>query len=660
MNHFQDWKNWLLTLPESVFFSLTRNYLGQLPTPFNKHRIFEELNGLLNQPKVQNLLAASLDELDHRILTIIALLDKTPDTSIRNLLTDLGSPWMLYQRLINLQERLILYKNLENIYRLTPPLEGKFRSQVIRIEEFFPSFRRRGEIDEPGWSWDGLLLAFRSFLLHSPPTLKIDGTMGKRDRKDWKSRFPHFAQHPEEGKLFLETTAAEGLWAVGPEGWTLKEGPWEQLKALSTKDRALRLCSRAITTTSSPSCQWNLKEGMFLIESLWETLDPQRIYPVETLTRVLKIILAKRRLSQKEMTLPLKTLKILGVLVEEGGGNFALNRRMLPFPPSEAGGTLHPNYELTLPPAPDFAAALSPLRAFELIRYDLTGQYCLSQESYGRSQRGGKKTSSTALLEKWIGRTLPQNISFSLNQWDGQLRDVRLLEGLVLKVSKERIPLIEQNPLFPPHILETLAPGVYLMDPRRKNEWEEALLKTGITTLPPVEQTRTTIREEGRLEPAFPSPRGIALPIHPAQSPEEYPPPDRESLFARLKELKLSEEEAEELSNRIRRGIILFPEQLSPEIARGEIRTVKGLDYQAKVQLIQETLASGQAYLEISWFSRGDQPLTKEIIPRRLFKEEAKLYLTGALLSDSRKEDFRIEVRKISRVKRHKLSFFTL
>lgn len=84
------------------------------------------------------------------------------------------------------------------------------------------------------------------------------------------------------------------------------------------------------------------------------------------------------------------------------------------------------------------------------------------------------------------------------------------------------------------------------------------------------------------------------------------------------------------------------------------------MDYQAKIRLIQEALSTGQEYLEISWFTPEDDLVTEGIIPRHLSKEEEELILTGPFLSDPGGKDFRIRVRKISRVKRRKLSFFSL
>ena len=508
------WKNWILTLPEDVFFRLARNYLGKLPTPFNKHHIFEGLSGFLSQPRVQNALAASLDALDHRILTIISLLDEPSEASVLDTLTDQWSPWDLRQRLANLQERLILYKDNGNIYHLTPPLEEKFRTQVIRTEKLFPSSHREGEGQKPPWLWDGLLLAFRSYLFHSPSPLKADGTMTKKGREDWENRFPHFAQNPEEGDLFLKATAAEGLWEKGSEGWTLIEGPWERLKPLSMKDRSLRLWGRALLTRI-PSSQWKLKDGIFLIASLWNSLHPRRTYPAESLTRIFQVILSEGHLPRTQMIPPLNILTALGLLIEERPGQFCLNRQMLPLPAPEAGAVLQPNYELTLPPVPNFAAALSPLGAFKLLRYDRVGQYLLTQESYGRNhRRGGKKLPFTALLEAWIGRPPPQNIAFSLTHWDNQLQSVRLLEGLILKVSQERIPLLEKNPLFSPYIQEILAPGIYLLDPEERDAWEAALLKTGITRPAPAGTKQENGPGRGGSKAGFSSPGGHH-PAHP-------------------------------------------------------------------------------------------------------------------------------------------------
>lgn len=240
-----DWKNRMLTLQETAFFGLMRNYLGNLQTPFNKHHIFEELTGFLNRPGVQNALAASLDELDHRILTVVSLLGRATEAPVLDLLTDRWSPWELRQRLTNLQERLLLYKDSRDLYYLTPPLEDHFRRHVIQTEWLFPSQPRQEGTDELPWLGDGLLLAFYAYLFHTPPSLKGDGAFTKRSKEEWEACFPRFAQDRAEWELFLAAAAAEGLWEAAPGGWILQETAWKRLKALSVKERTFRLWTRA-------------------------------------------------------------------------------------------------------------------------------------------------------------------------------------------------------------------------------------------------------------------------------------------------------------------------------------------------------------------------------------------------------------------------------
>ena len=82
MKHLTDWKNWFLTLPETAFSGLCRNYLGEIKTPFNKHHLFEELKSFLSREQVQQKLADLLDELDHQILTIILLSGRAPEAPV--------------------------------------------------------------------------------------------------------------------------------------------------------------------------------------------------------------------------------------------------------------------------------------------------------------------------------------------------------------------------------------------------------------------------------------------------------------------------------------------------------------------------------------------------------------------------------------------------
>ena len=50
MSSREAWKKFLLTLPDVAFFGLARHYLGELQTPFTKHRIIVDLESRLGRP----------------------------------------------------------------------------------------------------------------------------------------------------------------------------------------------------------------------------------------------------------------------------------------------------------------------------------------------------------------------------------------------------------------------------------------------------------------------------------------------------------------------------------------------------------------------------------------------------------------------------------
>jgi hypothetical protein len=664
MNNIQEWKNWLLTLPETTFFGLARNYLGNLETPFSKHKLFDDLSAFLCRPPVQEALAASLDDLDHLILGIIDLLDTAPEAPILDVLTPRWSAWELRQRLTNLQERLLLFKDSRDIYRFTPLLEQMLREKTLDNSLLIPVEERSEGSEEPPWLDSALLAAFRSYLRHTPPVLKSDGLWSKRSENDFAVFFPRFAEMPERGKLFLTATAGEGLYEIRDSRWILAEHRWEALSNIPARERLFRLWARGLTVSIPSGHQWPLSEAIRLIKVLSASLDPRKLYPRESLIRIAQLGLTELRPRRQDIIHALGALTTLGLLVEETSELYGLPREKgLTEPPAGSGVILHPNFELTIPvdlDTPgglDFSLALKLTDSFELVRHDRIGQYHLSQESYSRGRGvSGSGTTLQEILAQAGAGTLPQNIAFSLDHWDRQLSSVRLLEGLILKISEEKIPLFEKNPLLSPHILETLAPGIYFLDPADRALWEPALLRMGITALPSVEKPSSG--DSAMAAPNIsPSPPVSALSLH-----RNPPPPLRsegpEPLLALVDGMPLNHDEKEELSDRIRKRVILFPEQLRADTVPREIREARGVDYQGKIRLIQEALSTGQEYLEVSWFTPEDEVVSRNLIPRHLLKEEEELILTGPLIEEPGGKDFQIRVRKISRVRRRKLNFF--
>ena len=58
-----DWRESFVTLPDNHFFDIIRMYLGEVPSPFNKQKLVEQLGAFLHKSEnvktILNLLSVS-------------------------------------------------------------------------------------------------------------------------------------------------------------------------------------------------------------------------------------------------------------------------------------------------------------------------------------------------------------------------------------------------------------------------------------------------------------------------------------------------------------------------------------------------------------------------------------------------------------------------
>ena len=676
MNRLKEWKNSLLTLPDSVFFNLMRNYLGTLETPFNKHEITERLNIFLRNKTNLKAIADELDGMDRKILSIVYLLDGTPEAPLIDLMRDTSSSWEIRQKLTNLQERLLLYKGKHDLYYPVPQTEKYLKTGIVTPGELFPEIKRNEGEDPLPWLNDSFLTAFLSFLIHNPLMIKTDGSLAKKGISEITSAFPIFAASPEKAEFLIEILIAKGMLRVTEEKQLDPSPvPWLQTASEEWYPRVTGMRADFAVFNRDLSFPWKSRDGEEIITGLINSFPEEYLFPREAVYRILFLLLTEKRPPLEDLKHITDRLILLGILIEEEEGlgicRGLKNEESLL---RESGIlTVHPNHEFTLMPGVSFGRVYPIAWYTRLVSYDTVGTYILDQNSFFKGLHMGENLPPLGeLLEKISETSIPQNIAFSLSSWLEQFRSVRLIEGIVLKVSESRIPFIENNPLLKPFIREVLAPGVYIMDQAEKDLWEKSLLNTGITALPPVEHVSQIGEEEkasgrrikkGRtidlLSGAHPEERETLNPSE-MEKNQENPGSGEDELLQILGRLNLPEAEKEELEERIRKKVIILPSQLKPGIAQREMREARGLDYNGKIRLIDTSVSSGHEYLEISWFTPEDELKTDNIIPRHLAKEENDLILSGPLLSDPGGTAFRIRVRKISYLKRKKLSFFGL
>ena len=223
--------------------------------------------------------------------------------------------------------------------------------------------------------------------------------------------------------------------------------------------------------------------------------------------------------------------------------------------------------------------------------------------------------------------------------------------GLVLTSTREMKPFLDHCPDFTAIVEKTLADGVYYLGNTEPGELRRILTKAGITHPP------TTS--------AFETPGAPPPPESPFRDP--LPENDRRLLKGDIKhtgesdtgsalmdELRnslflsdLPEYIKKEFENRIDRKLILHERQFRKDIQPHRQKEARGLDYPAKVRLIEEALAGGNSLLEIPSETASDE--TTILKPISLTKDGGDSVMTALLLPEEISRN--IPVRKIARIR---------
>jgi hypothetical protein len=139
------WKSAIMALPEGNFFELLRSVFGNIKTPFSKHKLLEDLFAFLSKKENRKTIAAFIGEQDHKVLAATALLNEPETGDLENFFAGEMTEAELLAVIINLEERLILYrfrdeKNMR--LALNPVLDEVLIPYIKDTRPLFPSYMK--------------------------------------------------------------------------------------------------------------------------------------------------------------------------------------------------------------------------------------------------------------------------------------------------------------------------------------------------------------------------------------------------------------------------------------------------------------------------------------------------------------------------------------
>jgi len=730
------WKSACISMPDNSFFELLRSVFGKIKTPFNKQQLLNDLEKFLLREDIQKTIAAYIDEKDAKIIAAIALFGEPAPDQLESFFSSDYSYTQLQDIIVNMEERFIVYRFIEeksypfcSRLALNPLLKNILMPFTTDISNLFPSFNSSNKKDisqDRKIIFNDLLLAgMISFSSQWQPFYKSEG-IRKKVIEAGKVCFPEIDLNKIIGSLLML-----GLFYIYNDNLFFDKKRIDEFSSLSECERkeyyaaSLSIYKEIFpeklsnhTEILPPLYRNRIRETVNLTHSVFNALNTDKQYPEETLKRIIEIIKSQNLIKINTAVL-IDSMEKTGLIEPCCSGakttdNTVKNKKTLfktntrnkttdneitqtvdAHTVSNAVIAFDSGFSILVYPEINFKDAIKLSTFMNLKEFSskahTVSRFELDRDSVIRAFNNNINTDEIiSLLDRLSGKKTDDTLIWNLKDWEKRYGEVSLNKGVILKLSEEHRYLTETTPLSE-LIIETLAPGLYLLDENATEEVTEALRNTGIDIIAQQHKTHIIKKRENEKHSLhiynknFPTPSSFALkdifPIDESSTTDKnngsniQPTADQQTkiFHAILKNLPMSDSERKELSARIERRLVLCEMQLKETDIRYEKTEARHMDYSGKQNIAKQAI-SQQSPVEIVWIKQQRTQLKQNNetidedkiygIPKALEKEGNELFLViipetkDNIQQTPQQEVLRIPLAKISLLRRIKKSIF--
>ena len=633
-NEISDWQEAFSSLPDKQFFNTVRLYLGEIKTPYNKQRLTEQLAAFIRKEENLTSLLTLLDLFDIKLLTAISLIPNATQESLIDFFHGEYSITELYAEIINLTERLLVYKEKapysEKEFIKINPLIRQNLLPYLDTKLLFPEFTAEKLSTEDVFAiTPNLLAAFITYIRIRGISCKSDGTIKKNDKKRLNEIFPD-----KENFIQLLMNAFVNLNLVFEDqqisSYVLDSARMKKFAELPESQQYALLCAAAVSRFSREGLK---KEAQLLIDCLASV--PENGCPLESILR-LAFLAGTRTEDDASPANKSRFSRILEAARQEAGAepeqNAELLDRMLEcaiefglvqkvgkteeevelykasHPVAESSRNECIETTLGSEPAPKVVnidstftvtlmpglslKELLPLTDFLFVRkFGVVAEFEITRQSVSEGF-DNELTPETLFerLEKYSYYPVPQNLKINITEWYNSYSSAKLYYGYILKVTENNISLAENNPNIKKYIKEKLADGIYLLNLPAGTEISAFIEESSLDFMGNVRTSVSKSEYSG-----FPILRSghIILTDSGRGNTEikktSIAEADKilKALKASLKNLDMDKAIKESLDHRISNRLILSEAQLKNASIRTEILEADGMDFSGKVHLIE-------------------------------------------------------------------------
>ena len=635
-NELSGWREYFLRLEDKQFFTLMRLYLGELKTPYNKQKLTESLEVFLRREETKKNILALLSDADTQVLCAIKFIPGATLSKLEDFFKTEVFCEMLPDILRELKARLLIYDsalgaNYSKELKINPFLEEALEG-VLKFSELIPE-NDGSEIPLGTECMSAEFVgSYLAFVAKNPNLCKLDGSFKKRAETEIEEKFPGRLE-----KARLLTKALENLLILKERDGS-HEVDWERAKKFSQMDAQ----SQAMYLLASVSTRYNRNKTKYYSQIFFDamkTLPPKGFKSgvflrcayllcskeskqeesfVGAQSRFARIIQSHRQsalddggnslgeyfdrmLDQAETFGFVLSAKVDGAKENYGDEKIIFkNPRFFEsrVPPKNiAMVNVDSGFSLTLMPGFGLARVLEIAVFADLVKFDTVVQFEINQNSAIRAfDQGMTGEQIVNVLKDNSNFAVPEALEFSIREWEANYKAISVYKGYVLKIDAKRSEALIQNPNLKKHILERLAPQVFLLDCKTQEEVDALFKNCGIDNIGKVKGAKDQAELMSFVplkdQEIFAAAEGKASSAKATRSEESEK--RLQQIYSQIEGLNLDEAQKDVLRNIASAKIIVNESQLCAPAIPLEKNSAQGMDYEGKLHVIDQAIKEGE------------------------------------------------------------------
>lgn len=629
VNQISQWKETLTAMPTDQFLDYAKLFLGEIPTPFNKEKLVNQISAFFCQPENKSNTIALMGKNDIKIISLVKLLPEPTKESIVDFFSSEYDSFTIRSHLQNLEERMILYTKKSNqtakrIYCINPILEEAL-GEKIGLENLIEKSESNSEnIISPIFLSPLFLAAFISFILHRPDLCKGDGSVKKKPLKDFATICGLTDTLEFSNGINILVSSFRNLHLFTEADGNLLPD-WQRLynfARLPENQQYMYLCAGAFWTGHSHRNLSIYSQLLFDTILTMENFSYSREMILRLGTIIYNLSQDSEKTSSKFETLMSKVSNqeidfsssakleqlidaalAIGIFVRTSSDApdcfkvadffFQINAK----DSQQKFVSVESDFSVTIMPGLTLETLLPLIKFLDIKRLDVAAFFEINKQSMTRAfDLGMSLTSIQQLIENNSGFAVPQNLVVSLEDWFNTYSSATLYHGYILKLSESNVNLVEKNSVFAPHILEKLSPTILLLDFATDQEVSTAVTQSGLTFIGNIKTCSKEIKV-----PPLPMLKKYNISIsngstYPAEKIPDVSVTEQilQSMKDSLEELVLTPEQKEGLLSRINRRIIVNKNQLQGATVHFDKNEATAMDNTGKIYIIDKAIQNEQ------------------------------------------------------------------